>query len=168
MEFWDIYDKNRNKTGKLFRRDIDKFEEGEYHIVVAALILNSKKQILITKRAQTKKKFAGLWEFTGGSVLSGETSLDGILREVREEIGLKFTKEDAIFFKTFMTDRASFKDVWLFKTDIEIKDLNFTDKEVEDAKWVTIQEFLEMRKKGEIIPTIDIEEEEYNSAINMI
>ena len=160
MEFWDIYDKNRNKTGKLFRRDIDKFEDGEYHIVVAALILNSKKQILITKRAQTKKKFAGLWEITGGSIIAGETSLDGILREVREE--------DAIFFKTFMTDRASFKDVWLFKTDIEIKDLNFTDKEVEDARWVTIQEFLEMKQKGEIIPTIDIDEEEYNRAINMI
>ena len=31
MEFWDIYDKNRNKTGKLFRRDVDKFEEGEYN-----------------------------------------------------------------------------------------------------------------------------------------
>ena len=85
MEFWDIYDKNRNKTGKLFRRDIDKFEDGEYHIVVAALILNSKKQILITKRAQTKKKFAGLWEITGGSIIAGQTSLDGILREVREE-----------------------------------------------------------------------------------
>ena len=51
---------------------------------------------------------------------------------------------------------------------IEIKYLNFTDKEVEDAKWVTIQEFLEMRQKGEIIPTIDIEEEEYNRAIDMI
>ena len=44
-EFWDIYDKDRNKTGKLAQRGVDKFKEGEYHIVVTAVILNSKNEI---------------------------------------------------------------------------------------------------------------------------
>ena len=43
-ELWDIYDKDRNKTGRFAERDVDRLKEGEYHIVVVALILNSKKQ----------------------------------------------------------------------------------------------------------------------------
>ena len=44
-ELWDIYDKDRNKTGRFAERDVYRFKEGEYHIVVTALILNSKNEI---------------------------------------------------------------------------------------------------------------------------
>lgn len=54
-ELWDIYDENRNKTGRFAERGVYRLKKGEYHIVVVALILNSKKEILITKRAATKK-----------------------------------------------------------------------------------------------------------------
>ena len=54
-EYWDIYDKDRNKTGRLAERDVYKLKEGEYHIVTIALILNSKNEMLITRRAPTKK-----------------------------------------------------------------------------------------------------------------
>ena len=50
VELWDIYDKNKNKTGRVAKRDVYEFKEGEYHLVVVALIINSKKEILITKR----------------------------------------------------------------------------------------------------------------------
>lgn len=50
-EFWDIYDENRNKTGKLAKRDEYEFKDGEYHIVVTGIIFNSKYEILISKRA---------------------------------------------------------------------------------------------------------------------
>ena len=36
-EFWDIYDENRNKTGKLAERDGYEFKDGEYHIVVTGI-----------------------------------------------------------------------------------------------------------------------------------
>lgn len=95
-EFWDIYDENRNKTGKLAERDGYEFKDGEYHIVVTGIIFNSKYEILISKRASWKK-YGGLWECNGGSILAGETSLEGILRELKEELGISFTEKDAIF-----------------------------------------------------------------------
>ena len=58
-EFWDIYDQNKCKTGKLAQRDVYQFKRGEYHLVVVAVIMNSKNEILITKRAKTKKKEPG-------------------------------------------------------------------------------------------------------------
>ena len=95
-EFWDIYDKNRNKTGKLAERDGYEFKDGEYHVVVTGIIFNSKYEILISKRASWKK-YGGLWECNGGSILAGETSLEGILRELKEELGIAFTEKYAIF-----------------------------------------------------------------------
>lgn len=97
-EFWDIYDENRNKTGRLAERDVYEFKDGEYHIVVTGIIFNSRYEILISKRASWKKN-GGLWECNSGSILAGETSLVGILRELKEELGITFSEKDAIYLK---------------------------------------------------------------------
>lgn len=166
-ELWDIYDKNKNKTGKLAERGVYEFKEGEYHLVVVALIINSKKEILITKRSATKKAEPLKWELTGGGVPAGETSLQGILRETSEEIGMRFMPEDAIFLKETRKDKnpADFKDLWLFKNDSPIENIKFEDGEVSDAQWVTIEQFLQMKENKEMISTIDFGREEYNLAL---
>ena len=51
--------------------------------------------------------------------------------------------------------------MWIFKKDVNIKDLTFPDKEVIDAKWVSIDEFMKMKEQDEIIPHIDFGEKEY-------
>lgn len=167
-ELWDIYDKNRKKTGKTARRDIDELKEGEYHIITVGIIMNSKNQLLITKRAP-HKTLGLMWEFSGGSVQSGETSLEGILRELKEEIGVQFTKKDAIFLKEKRKDIAppGFKDMWLFRKDVKDEEITFPDGEAIDYKWVTIDEFLKMCEQKEVIPTVDFGLDEYNKALKM-
>ena len=165
-ELWDIYDENRKKTGKLAEREVTKLEFGkEFHIVVQGIILNSKNEILISQRAPHKN--LGLqWECNGGSILAGETSLEGIIRELKEELGLEFSKREAIFLKEIRGRRfPNFKDLWLFRRDIDIKDIKFNDGEAIAAKWVSIDEFIEMYNNGEIIETVDFGLEEYNKAI---
>ena len=120
-ELWDIYDENKNKTGKTAIRDVTILQKGEYHIVVTGIILNSKNEILISKRA-INKKFGGMWECNGGSILAGETSKEGILRELKEELGVTFKPEEAIFLKEVKREKVpqNFKDLWLFRKDINI------------------------------------------------
>ena len=165
-EMWDIYDINRKKTGRLAERDVYEFKEGEFHIVVQAIIMNSKNELLISKRA-ANKGFGLMWEFNGGSVLAGETSLEGIIREVKEELGIEFTKKEAIFFKEILGYKIApnFKDMWLFRKDIDIKDIAFPDRETIEAKWVSIDEFMKMFENKEIVPVIDFGLEEYNEAL---
>lgn len=169
-ELWDIYDDNKIKTGKLVERGVYKLQKGEYHIVVIALIINSKKEILMTKRAPSKKKEPLKWELTGGSIIAGETSLQGILREVKEEIGQIFKPEDAIFLTSIKRNDIAqdFKDIWLFKKDIQLEDIKFTDGEAIDAKWVTIEELLKMKENKETVSTIDFGMDEYNMALKNI
>ena len=124
-------------------------------------IINSKNEILISKRA-TNKKFGGMWECNGGSILAGETSKEGILRELKEELGVIFKPEEAIFLKEVKRERVpqNFKDLWLFKT--------FHDGEATAAKWVSIDEFIKMFNNNEIVPTVDFGREEYEEALKII
>ena len=84
MELWDAYDENRKLLGYTVQRDKFDSLNNEYHIVVHIWIKNSKGEYLIQKRSENKK--SGLkWAGTGGSVLANESSIDGAVREVKEE-----------------------------------------------------------------------------------
>lgn len=167
-ELWDIYDINKKKTGRTAKRDVDQLKEGEYHIVVTGIIMNSKNEILISKRAK-HKKFGLMWECNGGSILAGETSLEGIIRELKEELGIEFSKKEAIFLKEIRRDKTppDFKDLWLFRRDIDINEITFPDGEAIDAKWVTIEKFIEMYENKEIVPTVDFGMDEYHEALGL-
>lgn len=167
MELWDVYDINRKYTGKVIdRHSNERLKKGEYHLVVQAIIINSKGEILLNKRSKLKNKYPNMWESTSGSCIKGENSLQAILREIREELGINFNKSDATFYKTLRDDNAKdFKDIWLFRKDLKIKDLSYTDGEVIDSKWVTIDEFDKMINNKEIIPTIDFTREDYKKCL---
>ena len=70
-------------------------QPGEFHVVVNVLSVDRQGNILITKR-HPKKPFGGKWEVTGGSVLAGETSLHGAVRELEEETGLHAAESERI------------------------------------------------------------------------
>ena len=165
-EYWDVYDENRKKTNKIHKRN-EKLNDGEYHLVVDAIILNSKNEILISRRS-AYKKFAFMWECAGGAVLKGETSLEGMIRELKEELGIEVTAKDAMILKTIKSEnKHNFKDLWVFKKDIDISKLTFEDGEAFDAMWVSIDKFINMFENKEIVPSVDVGIEEYTKAINL-
>ena len=151
MEYWDAYNENRKKLGYDLIRDVSVFKENEYHIVEEIWIINSKGEILLTQRSKNKKSNPLKWECTAGSVLKGETTYEGALREIKEEIGLELNLKDLIYFgnKVDKTHHA-IVDKWVVRKDINLSDLVFSDGEVQDAKYVTKEEFERMLENGEI------------------
>ena len=91
MEYNDIYDVRRNRTGKIHRRGTP-WKKGEYGFVVCVWVYDGEGKVLMTRRAP-QKSFAGTWENSGGSAQAGEESLQAIVREVYEELGLRIPKE---------------------------------------------------------------------------
>lgn len=149
MEMWDVLDSNRKFTGKVIERG-KPMEKHEYHVVVDVWMKNSNDQYLISKRT-ANKTFPNIWETTGGSAVSGDTSYDAAIREVKEEIGLDLSSSKG---KNIFTQKRSFKefpdflDIWLFETEVSIDKLTFQPDEVCDAKWASKDEIISMTEKG--------------------
>ncbi len=55
--------------------------------VVAGIITNEADLVLIAKRPEGKP-LAGYWEFPGGKLEAGESGMDALRRELREEINV--------------------------------------------------------------------------------
>lgn len=62
--------------------------------VVAALIECEGKLLLARRDASSDQ--AGLWEFPGGKVETGESQPSALVRELQEELGIKATVEEFI------------------------------------------------------------------------
>jgi 8-oxo-dGTP diphosphatase len=60
-------------------------------LVAACALIDQDRRILIAKRP-AGKPMAGLWEFPGGKVETGETPEDTVIRELREELSVRVTK----------------------------------------------------------------------------
>jgi len=150
MEFNDIYDKDRNLTGRTHRRGTI-WRKGEYGLVVCVWVYDGNGKILLTRRAP-EKSFAGTWENSGGAALAGETSLQAITRELREETGICAQPEE---FELLCSgrDRNAHYDFYCVRRDLDIK-VTLQPGETDDFKWVTLAQIHEMIEKGMICKII--------------
>lgn len=128
MEYWDIYDKNKNKTGRLMKRNDWCLKDDEYHLTVLGVVCRPDGKFLITKRAMDKAWAPGHWEVSGGAAMAGEESLQAARREVLEETGLDVTlgKEEYLF--TYHRENPGegdnyFVDIYRFTLDFDESDV---------------------------------------------
>ncbi len=151
MELWDVYDKNRQKTGQTAVRG-EGLPEGGYHLVVHVCILGSDGRMLIQQRQPFKHGFSGLWDVScGGSALAGENSPQAAMREASEEIGVELSLEGVRPHYSVSFDEG-FDDWFVVKSDPDISALKLQYEEVRAVRWATEQEIFEMMDRGEFIP----------------
>ncbi|RDY28136.1 NUDIX domain-containing protein [Romboutsia weinsteinii] len=151
MEIWDVYDKDRIKTGETMVRG-SKFRENTYHMVVHVCIFNLEGKMLIQQRQPFKEGWPNMWDITvGGSAISGDTSQLAAEREVYEEIGYKLSLDGIRPALTINFDRG-FDDVYLIQQDIDISKLNLQYEEVKSVKWASKEEILSMIDEETFIP----------------
>ena len=147
-ELWDVYDADRNLTGRLHRRG-DFLEEGDYHLVVHVWLLNSKGEFLLTKRAPNKG-FPNTWETPGGAAQAGDDSLGAALREVWEETGLIAFPENAECIYSFRRE-DDFCDVWLIRQDFDLEDVVLLDGETVDTMYASSRKVIELYQSKKMI-----------------
>ncbi|MDY5251637.1 MAG: NUDIX domain-containing protein [Erysipelotrichaceae bacterium] len=155
MEIWDLYNKHREKIGKDHIRG-QRIQEGYYHIVVHVWIRNKQGKFIISQRAANRKNYPLKWECVGGSVLKGENSFDGAVREVMEEVGVNLDhlsgENICSYFREQFNDIV---DVWLFEYDGELQLQNATTDEVVDCKWMSYNDIKSLYDMGMLVDTLN-------------
>ena len=153
MEFWDIYDENKQLTGRKMKRNDWCLKEGEYHLTVLGVIARPDGTFLITKRVMTKAWAPGWWEVSGGGVQAGESSEEAVRREVKEETGLDVRNAEggyAFTYKRVNPDEGDnyFVDVYRFEKDFKEEDLHLQTEETDGYMFATPDQIREFAEQG--------------------
>lgn len=152
-EYWDIYDVNRKLTGKTIKRGT-LFGENEFYVCCEVWIINSKDQILVTQR-HPDKKAGGLWEFTGGGVLAGETTRLAAAREVKEELGVFLTESELELYEVYK-HKNYFMDIYVVRKDIKDEEIKLDTNEVVAWMWLSKSEIEQFIKSGKMVRSVGI------------
>lgn len=141
MEYNDIYDRNRKRTGRKHLRGTP-WKKGEYGLVVCVWVCDGKGNILLTRRAP-EKSFAGTWENSGGAAQAGETSRQAIARELLEETGIR---ADPAEFQLIGSgcDRNTHFDYYTLIRSTPIEEIKLLPGETDGVQWVTFDQIRQM------------------------
>ena len=108
--------------------------------------------MLLTLRDKAKPVYPNCWENTGGAVLAGETSLEGALRELREETGLTPSMKALRFLDTAW-GASSAVDIYLYSMEGTAQ-IRLQPGETADYRWVSLEELEGMMDAGLIAAPI--------------
>ena len=142
MEKRDLYnDKKKLLNKTIFKDDI--IPNGCFILMVVAFIQNDDDKFLIQKRSESK---GGEWAFTGGHPKAGESSLEGIKTEIKEELGL--VVNNPILFKE-AKGKNTFCDLYYIKQDFSLDEVIIQEEEVEKVMFATIEEIDKLFNNGD-------------------
>lgn len=149
-EIFDVLTENGDFTNEVATRE-ECHRKGLWHRATVVFVMNSKNEILLQQRSATKKLWANMWDVTaGGHLLAGEFSFNAVIRETKEEIGLDIDAEDLLFIGCARSMQAQgdiinnhFNEFFIVKKDIDISKLKLQSEEVQDIKWLEVEDLLQ-------------------------
>lgn len=141
MEYNDIYDKDRNLTGRVHLRGT-RWKSGEYGLVVCVWVYDGAGKLLLTRRAK-EKSFPGTWENSGGAAKAGETSRQAIARELWEETGICAAEEEFELLDTGRDGNTHY-DYYCIRRNTSLEEIVLQPGETDGAQWVTFDRVKEM------------------------
>ncbi len=149
MEYLDIYNDQGIKTGrKIIRGDKSVQLSKNEHIAISVIFIeNEKNEFLIQK---TSKEKGGEYSSTGGHVDSGETPLEAILREVKEELGITLKKEEIKEYGYLLFDMP-LRYLFYCKKDISMEEITIQEEEVESIEYMTASQIEKLIKENKML-----------------
>lgn len=139
IELWDAYHEDGTLAGCDLIRG-EKIPNGLRHMVAEVFVMHRDGSILLMQRDFDKPNYPGDWESgAGGSVLKGESALDGAKRELWEETGI--TADDDLENLYYVVTDTTIYRGYLCVTDISKENVQLQKGETIAFRWVDKQEF---------------------------
>ena len=166
-EYFDLLDEKGNYLGKTKLRE-EVHRDGDWHKAVHIWIFNKKGEVLIQRRDANKDSYHNMLDIScAGHLSAGDTSIEGALRELEEELGLNVGKEELkLFDNTFKIGRIfgtdfinnEFDDLYYLYTDKSIYEMKFQKEEISEIFFIPFDKLEEMIENNNKELVIDKEE----------
>jgi len=159
-EQFDILDISGAPTGITANKGTP-LKDGQYYLGVHVYICNHAGEFLLQQRSYNKSFLPGGWDVVLEHVMAGESSKEGAVRGIKEEIGLSVSESDIRFAGRFIWGTYHhIIDVYFVKANFDVNDLSLHNEEVIGAKMVSKDDMLELVSKMDYRPA------EYRQHIN--
>lgn len=144
-EILDVYNDKGIPIDKTVLRGSDDsvFKKGEHFAVSVIFIENNNGEFLIQKLPD------GSYSSTGGHVLNSESPMKAIIREVKEELGIKINKND-IEYLGFKIIDLPIRFLFYMKKNININRVVLDKNEVYSVEYMTKDRIKELIKNKEM------------------
>lgn len=153
-ELLDIVDQNGNPTGETVDREYA-HSNGVWHRTAHVWLVREKDgalQILLQKRAETKKSYPGCYDISSaGHIPAGIDYKTSAIRELKEELGIdaeesellfcadRIIAADAVFSGKPFLDRQ-YSRVFILRRDLPEREIVVQPEEVDSVCWMDFKE----------------------------
>ena len=135
-EYRELFADKRKVTGKKMLKDGIQ-PKGLKYVTVAVFIYNTKiHKFLIQKRTADK---GGKFGTTSGHPIFGQSSLEGMITEIKEEIGLDVDKDSLKLVDT-IERKKKYVDIYFMETDKKLDNFSIQKEELEEVQWMNKKE----------------------------
>ena len=153
-EFLEVYSPDGTKTGqKKSKSEIHR--KGLFHSTVHVWIFTDEGNILIQKRSKKKELNPGVWDVSvAGHIKFNENIKKAAKRETLEETGININTKDLLKIGVYRSinihptaiDKEFFH-TYILKIDKNSINLGFKNNEVDDLKFISIEEMESLIKE---------------------
>jgi len=153
-EFLEVYSPEGTKTGqKKSKSEIHR--KGLFHSTVHVWIFTDEGNILIQKRSKKKELNPGVWDVSvAGHIKFNENIKKAAKRETLEETGININTKDLLKIGVYRSinihptaiDKEFFH-TYILKIDKNSINLGFKNNEVDDLKFISIEEMENLIKE---------------------
>ena len=150
MEYLDVVDEQGKPTGEVMEKE-KVHDLNLLHWEVAIFVMNDEGQILLQKRAATKRFDPNKWGLCAGHVDSGESLEMAALRELNEEIGLRAEPGDLkILEEMDVRKRETNSHItrWYYIVTDQ-KEFAIQEEELSEVKWMDFAELMKRVREGD-------------------
>ena len=116
---------------------------------MVAFIYNEKHEFFAAQRSPNKSFLPNKWELVGGRLEPGENELEGLKREINEELGIDIIIEERFFELPFKLDKNTdaIEAVYFAKMKDPNQEIKILEDEIQDYKWMSENEFADYYDK---------------------
>ena len=173
-EYFDILDENGNKTGERKLRS-EVHRDGDWHRAVHIWIINQNGEVLLQRRSPNKDSNPNMLDIScAGHLSAGDESLEGAVRELKEELGLDVRPNELQFIKTIKRSSRytetfinnEFDDLYILRTNKTVDDMKMQEEEVSEIFFVPFKEFKKMVENRQ--PDLLCHDEEFDALFELL